>query len=118
MSLFTKTAACIIGTPRTKASKTVSKKLRHIIETPIYDIDLVMWVQCINTTFWSRTSTDENEVIFHANNIRFVIARGLDLAERSHGLLGQSFLNKDIAMDRVCGHIISFIVLICTFFRL
>ncbi len=57
------------------------------------DIDLVMWVQCVNTTFWSRTSTEENEVIFHANNIRFVIARGLDLAERSHGLLGQSFLN-------------------------
>ena len=53
------------------------------------DIDLVMWVSCLNTTFWSRESTDENEIIFHANNILFVIARGLNLAERSHGLLGE-----------------------------
>ena len=53
------------------------------------DIDLVMWVQCVDTTFWSTVSTDENEVVFNARNIRFVIARGLDLTERSHGLLGQ-----------------------------
>lgn len=55
------------------------------------DIDLVMWVSCINTTFWSRTSTEELEVTFVASNIRFTIARGLDLAERSHGLIGQYF---------------------------
>ena len=31
------------------------------------DIDLVMWVSCLNTTFWSSSSTDENEIIiFHA----------------------------------------------------
>ena len=54
------------------------------------DIDIVMWVQCINTTFLSTLSTSENDVFFHAPSIRFVIARGLDLAERSHGLLGQS----------------------------
>ncbi len=53
------------------------------------DIDLVMWVSCINTTFWSTLSTGELEVTFSAPNIRFTIARGLDLAERSHGLLGQ-----------------------------
>ena len=51
------------------------------------DIDLVMWVQCVNSSFWSTLS---NDIIFYARNIRFVIARGLDLAERSHGILGQS----------------------------
>ena len=31
------------------------------------DIDLVMWVSCLNTTFWSSSSTNENEIIiFHA----------------------------------------------------
>ncbi len=29
------------------------------------NIDLVMWVSCLNTTFWSRASTDENEIILH-----------------------------------------------------
>ncbi len=52
-------------------------------------ISLVMWVSCLNTTFQSRASTDENKIIFHAINMRFTIARGLDLAERSHGLLGE-----------------------------
>ncbi len=61
----------------------------RIVAPNCADIDLVMWVSCLNSTFWSRASTDQNEIIFHANNIRFVIARGLNLAERSHGLLGE-----------------------------
>ena len=52
-------------------------------------ISLIMYVSCLNTTFRSRASTDENEIMFHALNLRFTIARGLDLAERSHGLLGE-----------------------------
>ena len=52
------------------------------------DIDLVMWVFCLNNTFWSRTSTEENEVTFDAEMLRFVIARGLNLNEHAHGILG------------------------------
>ncbi|XP_064387566.1 uncharacterized protein LOC135335869 isoform X2 [Halichondria panicea] len=74
----------------------------RIVVSNCADIDLVMWVSCLNTTFWSRASTDENEIIFHANNIRFVIARGLDLAERSHGLLGQ-FWNVPIQVQPYTG---------------
>ena len=29
------------------------------------NIDLVMWVSCLNTTFWSRASTSENVIILH-----------------------------------------------------
>ena len=60
----------------------------RIVVPNCQDIDLVMWVFCLNNTFWSRTSTEENEITFEAEMIRFVIARGLDLAERSHGILG------------------------------
>ena len=52
------------------------------------DIDLVMWVFCLNNTFWSRTSTKENEITFVAEMLRFVIARGLNLNEHAHGILG------------------------------
>ena len=54
------------------------------------DIDLVMWVFCLNNTFWStfRVNSDGTELLFQADMIRFVIARGLNLQERSHGLLG------------------------------
>ena len=86
--------ATVDGVPVTDyvAAGITVRKFRNrvrIVVPNCADIDLVMWVSCLNTTFWSRESTDENEIIFHAPNIRFTIARGLDLAERSHGLLGE-----------------------------
>ena len=46
------------------------------------DDDLVMWVFCQTGTFVGGNMT------FDAPMIRFVIARGFNLAETSHGLLG------------------------------
>ena len=58
------------------------------------DHDLVMWVFCQNGTFsYNDTST------FQAPMIRFVIARGFNLQERSHGILGKSDLNM-VVTDR------------------
>ena len=65
------------------------------------DMELVMWVFCLNNTFWSRASTEENEITFEAEMLRFVIARGLDLAERSHGILGM-FSGRPVGF--VCDH--------------
>jgi hypothetical protein len=53
------------------------------------ELDLVMWVMCQSRTFWSsRLDADGQEITFNAEMIRFVIARGLNLQETSHGLLG------------------------------
>ena len=60
----------------------------RIVVPNCQDIDLVMWVFCLNYTFVSREDENGNEITFKAEVIRFVIARGLDLAERSHGILG------------------------------
>ena len=46
------------------------------------DNDLIMWVFCQTGTFESGNMT------FNAAMIRFVIARGFNLAETSHGILG------------------------------
>ena len=46
------------------------------------DNDLVMWVFCHTGTFQNGNTT------FNAPMIRFVIARGFNLAETSHGILG------------------------------
>ena len=46
------------------------------------DHDLVMWVFCQTGTFKNGNTT------FEAPIIRYVIARGLNLAETSHGILG------------------------------
>ena len=46
------------------------------------DHDLVMWVFCLTNTFTSGNLT------FQAPMIRFVIARGLNLQETSHGIIG------------------------------
>ena len=47
------------------------------------DHDLVMWVFCLNITFtYNYTSTLQSPMI------RFVIARGFNLQETSHGILG------------------------------
>ena len=57
---------------------------------------LVMWVFCQTQTFWSTSdiNPDGTEVTFEGDAIRFVIARGLNLQETSHGILGGYFLIK------------------------
>ena len=53
------------------------------------ELDLVMWVICQSRTFWSsQVGSDGREITFNADMIKFVIARGLNLQETSHGLLG------------------------------
>ena len=53
------------------------------------DTELVMWIMCQLRTFWSsQLGPDGREIKFDAEMIRFVIARGLNLQETSHGLLG------------------------------
>ena len=53
------------------------------------ELDLVMWVICQNRTFWSsQTGSNGQEITFNAEMIKFVIARGLNLQETSHGILG------------------------------
>ena len=47
------------------------------------DHDLVMWVFCQSGTF------EYNDMTFQAPMIRFVIARGFNLQETSHGILGE-----------------------------
>ena len=56
---------------------------------------LVMWVMCQRQTFWSasRTNADGTEFTFQADAIRFVVARGLNLREESHGILGELLCN-------------------------
>ena len=54
------------------------------------NIDLVMWVFCMN----GQTEDSVTEEIFNFNFIRFVVRRGLNLAEESHGLIGKVFLNN------------------------
>ena len=56
---------------------------------------LVMWVMCQTQTFWStdRTNADGTEFTFQGEAIRFVVARGLNLREESHGILGELVYN-------------------------
>ena len=51
------------------------------------DHDLVMWAYCQNGTFQSYYNGTETR--FNAEMIKFVISRGLNLQETSHGLMGQ-----------------------------
>ena len=54
------------------------------------DLDLVMWVICERRTFWSsRVGPGGQEITFDADMIKFVIARGFNLQETSHGIIGQ-----------------------------
>lgn len=53
---------------------------------------LVMWVSCEKQEFFSRTraNADGSAVVFEGFAIRFVITRGLNLRDTSHGILGKS----------------------------
>ena len=54
------------------------------------DLDLVMWVFCESRTFWSsQLDSEGREITFDAEMIRFIIARGFNLQETSHGILGE-----------------------------
>lgn len=54
------------------------------------DLQLILWVMCERRTFWSSNLGPEGqEVTFSADMIKFVIARGYNLQETSHGILGQ-----------------------------
>ena len=54
------------------------------------DLQLVLWVICEKRTLWSSTlGPGGKEVTFEADMIKFVIARGYNLQETSHGILGQ-----------------------------
>ena len=57
------------------------------------NVNLVMWVFCRQSTFWSTFRTDNNgaELTFQAHMIKFVIARGFNLRETSHGIIGESY---------------------------
>ncbi|XP_064388126.1 uncharacterized protein LOC135336294 [Halichondria panicea] len=70
------------------------------------DVNLVMWVFCRQSTFWSTFRTDNNgaELTFQADMIKFVIARGFNLRERSHGIIGQ-FWNIPILVEPFTGFI-------------
>ena len=74
-----------ITMPYRMAGISVRKYTNHVrIAVPnCEDHDLVMWVFCLNGTFsYNDTST------FQSPMIRFVIARGFNLQETSHGILG------------------------------
>ena len=50
-------------------------------------LSLIMWVVCQNNTLRGY-DIDDNMVTVTAMMIKFVIARGYNLQERSHGLIG------------------------------
>ena len=54
------------------------------------DTDLVMWVFCMN----GQTEDPVTWEFFDFDFIRFVVRRGLNLAEESHGLIGKIFIKK------------------------
>ena len=53
------------------------------------DLDLVMWVFCETGQFTGDPDFSEPEVTVVVPAIRFVIARGFNLNESSHGILGR-----------------------------
>ena len=48
------------------------------------DTDLVMWVFCLT----GKTKDPVTQEFYNFNFVRFVVRRGLNLAEESHGLIG------------------------------
>ena len=66
---------------------------------------LVMWVMCQSQTFWStsRTNPDGSEFTFQGEAIRYVVARGLNLREESHGILGRfAILSVILVIVLIC----------------
>ena len=65
------------------------------------DTDLVMWVFCTN----GQTEDPVTWEFFDFDFIRFVVRRGLNLAEESHGLIGKVFLNMNLYSIFCVSHI-------------
>lgn len=77
-------------TPMYNRNGIMVRKIRNRVRIAVpncQDQDLVMWVFCQTGTFWSTLGDPEET--FEAENIRFVISRGLCLQETSHGVLGK-----------------------------
>lgn len=56
------------------------------------DLDLVMWVFCEKGELVGHAELEEPEITVRADMIKFVIARGLNLHERAHGILGNKII--------------------------
>ncbi len=59
------------------------------------DLDLVMWVFCERTELRGYPELGEPDIVVNVSMIRFVIARGLNIRESAHGLLGKCMVNKE-----------------------
>ncbi len=53
------------------------------------DLDLVMWVFCEQTELRGYPELGEPDIVVNVSMIHFVIARGLNIRESAHGLLGK-----------------------------
>ena len=66
------------------------RKYQHHIRIAVPNcghVDLVMWVMCQNGTLTEYNDEGE-EINIGATMMRFVIARGFNLQQSSHGILG------------------------------
>ncbi|XP_064385443.1 uncharacterized protein LOC135334236 isoform X4 [Halichondria panicea] len=66
------------------------------------DLDLVMWVFCEQSELRGYPELGEPDIVVNVSMIHFVIARGLNIRESAHGLLGQ-FWNVPITIERYLG---------------
>ena len=92
-----------VVTQYSEAGISVRKYNRHVrVAVPnCANVDLIMWIMCQNGTLTEYNDQDE-EVIIAAMMMRFVIARGFNLQESSHGILGEFlvlWLNSLIAVS-------------------
>ena len=60
------------------------------ISTPnCQDVDLVMWMFCKQMTLKGEPERGEMNITVNVNVLYFVVARGLNIREKAHGLLGE-----------------------------
>ena len=53
------------------------------------DLDLVMWVLCVQNTLRGFPEQREPNITVDVDMLHFVIARGLNIRETAHGLIGE-----------------------------
>ncbi len=53
------------------------------------DLDLVMWMFCEQTELRGYPALGEPDIVVNVSMIHFVIARGFNIRESAHGLLGK-----------------------------
>ena len=66
----------------------------HISVPNCQDLDLVMWVFCEQNTLIGFPEIGEPDITAVVDMLRFVIARGFNIRETAHGLLGKKQVNK------------------------